>query len=308
MSTKRLILGLLLVVGVAVVVGVLVWGGVREREPEYGGKRLSEWVDGIYSDHRVEGGVGLAADAVRHMGVKKALPYLLKWISYETPAWQVKLFAIVNRVLSPVKSSWQLKAGTKELRAIGATGLLVRLGPRLGPEAEGVLVELRRLVNDPRDKRSATCARIVLPYLGKAALPDLMAGLTNETGAFRESCAIRIRWMVTNDCQARPSPPVFLRCLTDTNQIVALNAALILGELKEEPSLVVPALANSLLDPRFSVRRAAAIALGGFGQDACSAVPALMNLVHETNPVIRQLATNAILKIDPEALEKARAR
>jgi hypothetical protein len=69
-----------LILVVVVLAGVLVAVFRRDREPEYGGKRLSEWVDGYAMQIRNAG----SNEAIRHIGTN-AVPYLLKWIRYETP-------------------------------------------------------------------------------------------------------------------------------------------------------------------------------------------------------------------------------
>src|SRR6266480_1197120 len=91
--------------GVLVVVGLLVCGLFREREPEYGGKRLSEWVQ-VLGAHAANGGdAHLADEAIRHIGTN-ALPYLLKWLSYETPNWKFKLYEIVDKTVKKRPDDW----------------------------------------------------------------------------------------------------------------------------------------------------------------------------------------------------------
>src|SRR5580765_975729 len=95
---------------VYLMVGVLVVGGVlvavfagREREPEYGGKRLSEWVRRIGTTSaggRVRRmGIDTAEmEAIRHIGTN-ALPYLVRFMRYEQPQWKAKLYGNLNRAL-----------------------------------------------------------------------------------------------------------------------------------------------------------------------------------------------------------------
>jgi hypothetical protein len=45
--------------------------------------------------------------------------------------------------------------------------------------------------------------------------------------------------------------------------------------------------------------------LGEFGKDAKPAIPAVTALLRDTNPIIRNLATNALLRIDPQAAARA---
>jgi hypothetical protein len=90
------------------------------------------------------------------------------------------------------------------------------------------------------------------------------------------------------------------------------NAVVALGHFGADakiavPTLVVPVLTNAVHDPSLSVRFSAIQSLGMFGQDAKLAVPALvefLNTSHDDTSV-RELATNALKAIDPEAAAKA---
>src|SRR5436190_11030189 len=87
---KRRVYVVLLAAGVLVVVGLLVCGVFREREPEYGGKRLSEWVEVYVIPERSVPPVRVEEidDAIRHVGTN-ALPYLLRWMRYEPPLLRI---------------------------------------------------------------------------------------------------------------------------------------------------------------------------------------------------------------------------
>src|SRR5438270_12088434 len=71
-----------------VVLAVASWPG--EREPEYKGKKLSEWLlayrDGLTNRVVQEE----AAKAVRQIGTN-SLPFLVSWMDYEQPKWKDKL-------------------------------------------------------------------------------------------------------------------------------------------------------------------------------------------------------------------------
>src|SRR5262245_11583533 len=70
-----------------------------EREPEYNGKKLSEWL--ALQRERPDD----VTDAVRAIGTN-ALPVLVKWVEYQVPAWHLKLLRLYQRVpLLPFKSS-----------------------------------------------------------------------------------------------------------------------------------------------------------------------------------------------------------
>ena len=91
---------------VAAVVVAVVWP--REREPEYKGKRLSEWLT-LWEPNYVPGG-GLgdknrrveAQMAVRHIGTN-ALPWLLRWVRYEQPAWKGKAYSFMEKMPPPLQ-------------------------------------------------------------------------------------------------------------------------------------------------------------------------------------------------------------
>jgi len=94
---KKRLLIIAAVVFVVAVLAVFLWPG--EREPEYQGKQLSEWLE-VYDrqyQHRnrpsdVE--VLQAWDAVREMGTN-CVPQLLRWIRYERPAWRRIIIHII---------------------------------------------------------------------------------------------------------------------------------------------------------------------------------------------------------------------
>ncbi len=90
-----------LLIGILVLIGAIVVLSRREREPEYGGKRLSEWVDEL-----PESRDGAAEKAVRNIGTN-GLPFLVKWMLYETPVWKSKVYDFVNPPLRRINRSWQ---------------------------------------------------------------------------------------------------------------------------------------------------------------------------------------------------------
>jgi len=113
MRKRRIYLG---VVGVVVLVGVLVVALRPEREPEYGGKKLSEWVDTIwkpmpegtrdelsYSIRRFDE----TPVAMRTMGTN-AVPYLLKWTQYEPGPLKTRVTPALNGLLRQFHFKWQI--------------------------------------------------------------------------------------------------------------------------------------------------------------------------------------------------------
>ena len=141
MRKRRVYLGLL-VIGV---VGGLVWAILRSREPAYGGRVLSQWVAGYsYAVDRGRFTRGEREQAIRAMGTN-SLPYLLRWIRYETPRWKNKLYGTVNPALRRVKASWEFDDRYEQGRADGAVFALITLCG----VADGAVGELSKLANDP---------------------------------------------------------------------------------------------------------------------------------------------------------------
>ena len=173
---------LLLLAG-AVLAPVLVVVFSREREPEYAGKRLSEWVEIYAATGTVVSAQTQkedAANAIRHIGTR-APPFLLKWMQYEPAPWKSRLCDEVNRRL---KLSLPLADERKTRRALAAMNAF----HVLGPQADRALPELTRLLNDPavsqptRWEPHATPYRaaLVLAGLGEAGLPPLEALFANQ--------------------------------------------------------------------------------------------------------------------------------
>jgi len=183
MRKQRILLILFPVAAVMTVGLVLVLS--REREPEYKGKKLSEWVESYSTNsqtERVE--ASQAREAIRHIGAE-AVPFLLKWLRYEPPPWKSTLSAELNERFN---LSLQLGDEKKRLRA-GAATVAFRV---LGSQADGAVPELTRLLNDPNVARPTSWrvtldrhatpyrAALILAGLGQAGLPALQTLLTNQ--------------------------------------------------------------------------------------------------------------------------------
>ena len=292
MRKRRLFL-LLIAVGVLATVLVVVFN--REREPEYQGRRLSFWVRDLpWQDPR--SGHALADEAILHIGTN-AIPYLVKWMQYEKPAWKAKLYWAANIVLNGVNRDWEI-LDKQALRARGAKYAF----RSLGPNAHAAVRDLNRLMTEAQSDSVSFNAASALGHLGKDGLRPLSSGLTNQQGRLRAFCVHSIADLGTN---ARPAVPLLIRCLQDKYGSIGWIAAGTLGKLRLEPDLVIPALLDCLQPSNGVVRIGAATALGSFGRDARGAVPALLNSLSDTTSAMRLAATNALLQIDPLALERA---
>ena len=161
---------LLIVVGVVVLVslGALVlWPS--SREPEYGGKRLSEWVE-LYDDGASpqSSDSRKAGDAIRAIGTN-ALPYLVKWIQWEPPRLETALNSIVGK-FSPNTTVYVHPVPSPDSAAVAFRAL--------GPGAEPAIGRLTTRLLGPRPQTAARAAK-ALAGLGALGLPPLLEVLTN---------------------------------------------------------------------------------------------------------------------------------
>src|SRR5438105_61664 len=150
MRKKRLIL---IVVPVAALVIALVWGTTRAREPEYQGKKLSEWVDLI--SREIDPSRPTEADiAIRQIG-PKAVPYLVKWMRIDG--------CFLTRKMQPLFIKLHPRGALQRTRrGYGAFKALFMLGP----QAEGAIPALKKMLLDPNTTpRERLYAIVALPAL-----------------------------------------------------------------------------------------------------------------------------------------------
>jgi len=148
--------GLVFASAFVVLLGLLVSGVFRSREPEYEGKKLSEWVE-MYPSFGLPGDADLAARGVRAIG-SNGIPFLLKWLEYEPSPLRQKFFAAINDAAKRLGLSYRHYDVREWRRATGAAeGLLV-----IGPPAYPTVKELARVMHATNTTISATHAYRVL--------------------------------------------------------------------------------------------------------------------------------------------------
>jgi HEAT repeat protein len=172
-------------------------------------------------------------------------------------------------------------------------------------KGEVAIPELTKLMNDPEITAWADRAAVGLAKMGKLAMPIFLTALTNGAVHVRSRAAFHLQDLGTN---ALPAVPMLVETLADEDWIPAQAACWTLGALRAEPELVVPALAKLVEGPKAGCRMPALVALGRFGERAHAALPAVVRAFNDSDPEVREAATNAVRKIAPEVLERGGAR
>jgi hypothetical protein len=287
-------------------VATVVWP--RNREPEYHGKKLSEWLLACGSPANRSDEVE-AAFAIRQIGTN-CLPWLVEWRTYQLPPWKTSLADTLDR--GPLAAPYT-RAVARALSRRQSLASQTLVGYQiLGPEAAPGIPELRALL---KDDASSVWAMHALASIGEAGLAALLVALADPQTAHRQDlprCIISMR-RAGNDIS--PAVPALVRCLGDTDVEVATAAATGLAMAARPPRFnisrrpptagldrAVPALADSAKDPRVAVRYAAVRALAVFSEQARPAVPALIEAMHDADSTVRSAATNALERIAPEVM------
>jgi hypothetical protein len=277
------------------VVAFLVWPG--EREPEYKGKKLSEWLR-LHQATRGTPADREAISALEHIGTN-AIPMMLEWLRYEPSAGTKAVYAFADRLPHRLASNRivrRLSGLDKFERARMAEATLCHLGPEA---TRSVIPELVRMMANPSILVSlrAICA---LPTFGKEVLGPMLTAVSNTNHPQR--CVIAdmipcIRGLGTNGDLA---VPVLLECIRDRDSALAESALESLGKLGRKPQIVVPVLIDFLMNTNMAIRYKAIEALAGFGTNAQPAVPALFKLLEDKNGLMQFVANRTLMQVSPD--------
>jgi HEAT repeat protein len=254
---------------------------LREPEPAYQGKRLSDWLMELNTPRK-----SAAQDAIRHIG-RNAVPFLCRELLITD---------------SNLKLKWQQVAGKQRLihfkvvpafdRHEHAREAIMILGPVARP-AIPVLIEAFKQGNvghriSPYDP---------FPSIGRESIAPLVAACTNEN-KWVQFFAVRALQTFTNDAPA--VVPQLIRSLSSPDPRVRYGAITSLMHVRSLPDLAVPALAQTLADVDPGVRALAAYTLGLYGHEAETIKPVLEAAFEDNDPGVRGFAAWAMVKINPE--------
>ena len=293
----------------AIAVVVVGWEVFREREPEYQGKTLSEWME---VDRRASSGGGPVAieeaeNAVQQIGTN-ALPLLLKWIAYEQPEWRVRIYNASHglpRWFKGREAIISLAEDPKEGRAHMSEHTFFLLGPGATNAIPQLDAMMRRTSATNVSKR-AIALLAGLACLGKEALPCLLEALSDTNFVGRGFIAWQISELAAFGVDVSPAIPVLVGLLHEGSprlMVTATDALGYLGYMGFEPNIVIPELIPGLTNGNYGVRAHSAKALSQFGPKAATAVPALINALDDDDASARKAVEEALEKIAPEELD-----
>ncbi|MBI1178736.1 hypothetical protein GC207_14985 [bacterium] len=292
---------------IALTVGVFAFGiwffFLRNTEPSYEGKRLSEWL--VQYGQPSWGDSEKAKEAIQAIGTN-GLPILVSWIAYDPGSWRRKLWmttyapgtqrprlwTVANKYQGLIQRSptlRQLVFGGVE-RAFASQQAFEALGPMAAPAIPWLHELASRSGNSDASRRAVNA----LVYIGPTAIPAL-TNLVATTGLAGD--ILHRNSLEHFGAQAAEFAPFLIEQVRHGELRLASVSADSLGALRLDPVQAIPALIEATSSPDTKVRRAAVHALSEFEAEAISAIPALQRLRSDSNVTVRADAARAIEKI-----------
>jgi hypothetical protein len=275
-----------------VLVGAVLFQLREPKEPEYGGRKLSEWAWLLYEnqggsiDSMASGPGGAAAlEAIRSIGAN-GVPFAIRWIHYRPQPWR-DWAGRLPKITYPFlrRTVWRA-----DRLSVAAPVMLAALGP----SADVAAPDLARAGMDPRRHdngecfRALTCvgergrqeiatalkttrgreaAQVVGPVLDAAALGTNVSSLMPALLIYRSRCGqdegyLRHNsWEVLKDSRLQAA---LGHCLQDPNATVSLQAVELISSIAPRCPELSNRVVISLSDPEPAVRREATNAVRGY--------------------------------------------
>jgi hypothetical protein len=290
----------LLLFGIAAIIFTAVlWPD--EREPEYQGKKLSEWMAILYRDDNSELGSRerqKALDAIRHIGTN-ALPIALIWIQFEPSRLRFRIQDKLEKLPFRLGDRPPLNVvGTD--KGFEKSHWAETVFAFLTTNAVSAVPELTRFISDRKAFYAAHAAAFALGQIGKEGLPALLATLSDTNSPTRAVAAQHISHIERTE--AAQAVPVLIRYLDDPDLYVAEAVYTTLGHLHIEGGIAVPALIQAAHNPRSELRAGAVACLGRFGDHSRPAIPTLLQCLDDSNLSVAIAAAQALgtLRLEPD--------
>ena len=272
-----------------VAIAVAAFFALRSHEPEYQGKRLSQWLEEYDRIGAMEK-TGPASEAIRAMGTN-ALPYLFAYIKHRDTPLKKKFFGLVQ------KQHWLKLPPYRENRYFSPALLALKT---LGPDAGPLVPELLKVFENPDTLKEGGLA---LFSIGPASIPALEQACRNSNVLVRADAALFIAKLprdYTGEYQGYYCAWHKPRADVETRLYIA----------KVVNEYDIWKLTLMLKSSNAAVRRASADALAIYyhqsnNEDPKSSVRMLVKTLNDPDQDARNSARLALKRIDAAAAEKA---
>jgi hypothetical protein len=230
---------LIILVAIAAV-GLALWLVWPAPEPSYNGHPLSYWTSFYMAGPLPErfGSDPRADFALSQMGTN-ALPHLLRWFNYN-PTPRFRSLEPLYRLLPPAISHYPTvvhlfyKNANHERADCAFLGLIA-----LAPQAAPAIPDLARVMNTTNSSSYwPGRAALLLVWIGKPAIPELAAAVTNTANPNRRTIIQGVGLSITNASLVRP---VLTNLLLDPDPAIRAAAERALTNLAETGSTNRPA-------------------------------------------------------------------
>ncbi len=257
-------------------------------EPDYQGRKLSEWLpNSRQREVQADWDGRSAAVALKDMGAK-AIPYLLEGIQAEDMPQKQKVANLLDEYLD-----WHLKVTpASELHESATMGFFL-----LGDLGEPAIPALARAITS-KNPEIASSAALALWGIGSTnGVRVLVQTLTNSGVALRQQAASLLARMGS---KAGEAVPILMTKLEENDVSIRRMAIFTLGSIGGESRIVVERLNRKLTDDSAEVRASAAGWLGTFGTEGVPALAGLQKAQRDPDVTVRKAAAQALIGIQCE--------
>jgi hypothetical protein len=269
---------ILLIAASIIILSLLTWLlWPAEREPEYQGKKLSEWLKVPAHEAKAQG----ADEAVRHIGTN-GIPWLLRWVGYKEPAIKAKAGRWISKLPRRLRKPWVFRwaaADPSKMNRKFSAPLAFRYLGQEGRSAVPALTDMALQTNNE--------ALMALELMGPTGYPGLIK-VVEHPGLLYRGRLLEILSRPGLQTNTAVILPVVLGRLNDPDRDIVVQAIASLEWTKVAPERAIPALAATAKHPDPYVRRWCAGALGQYGE--ASAKPALTALLDDSDSSVRLAA------------------
>jgi HEAT repeat protein len=224
------------------------WPG--EKEPEYQGKKLSEWLE-MELEHPQE-----SAAAIRAIGTN-AIPFLTHLSAYDIPPWKQRVLAFYEKHADRFSNSSANRLAadnTGNLNNLAFRGFVV-----LGASASNAVPFLAHVIETSTNDARVAWAAGSLAFLGPTAVPPLVRAAGNPVlGDGRRMSVIMALWNTAYlGTNALPCIEVLAKCAGDRNHLIRNMAAASLSTFAATEPAPVTGVSWTNLPPLPELRGAA---------------------------------------------------